>query len=145
MKNLLKYTILCAVVMTTCFNCSVESIENEQFEESFLLENAIAPNSQNPPCSGVDPQARITNNGSVVVTLQIATAEGVVLHTVQDLAPGNSSSYLMFAEGNVIFNVEKNTTGLRDEKVVYTMNQCMSFDLEVDTDNYLTDATPESL
>jgi hypothetical protein len=141
MKNLLKNTIACAIVMTTCFSCSVEPIESEQLEESVALNNSTTPNTQDP-CSGQDPQARITNNGTVAVTLQIATLEGVVLHTVQDLAPGNASSYLMFAEGDTIFSIEKNTTGINDEKVVYAMGECMSFDIEVDTDNLLTTAVP---
>ncbi|WP_460218827.1 hypothetical protein [Psychroserpens sp. MEBiC05023] len=145
MKNLLKHTIACAIVMTTCFSCSVEPLENEeQFENSISLETADAGNNQDP-CSGQDPQARITNNGTVNVTLQIATIDGTVLHTVQDLAPGNSSSYLMFAEGDIIFNISKNTTGIADEKVVYAMGECMSFDIEVDTDNYLTNAIPVNL
>jgi hypothetical protein len=144
MKNLLKYTLACAIVMTTCFSCSVESIENEQLEDSFVIENSVTPNTQDP-CTGQDPQARITNNGTVSVTLRIVTVEGVVLHTVQDLAPGNNSSYLMFAEGDVIFDVSKNTTGISDEKVVYSMGECTSFDIEVDTDNYLTNAVPQNL
>nr|WP_321235082.1 hypothetical protein [uncultured Psychroserpens sp.] len=144
MKNLLKYTIACAIVMTTCYSCSVESIENEQLETAIVLEDSTLPNTQDP-CTGQDPQARITNNGTILVTLQIATIDGTVLHTVQDLAPGNSSSYLMFAEGDIIFNISKNTTGLSDEKVVYTMGECMSFDIEVDTDNNLTTAVPINL
>lgn len=144
MKNLLINTIVCAIVMTTCFSCSVESIDEEQLLDDLSIDNSIGPDTQDP-CSGQDPQARLTNNGTVSVTLQIATTDGTVLHTVQSLAPGNTSSYLSFAEGDIIFSVEKNTTGLGDEKVVYDMNQCMSFDIEVDTDNYLTSATPQNL
>ena len=138
MKNLLKNAIAYAIVLTTCYNCSVESIELEQFQESQFE----TPNIQ---CTNQDPQARLTNNGTVDITLQIVTIDGVILHTVQDLAPGLSSGYLTFASGDIIFNVSKNTTGIDDEKVVHTMNQCMSFDIEVGTDNYLTGSVPQNL
>ncbi|MCD2258770.1 hypothetical protein [Psychroserpens luteolus] len=140
MKNLLKNAIACAIVMTTCFNCSVESIESDQFDNS-ILENQ---NTQDP-CSDQDPQARITNNGTVSITLQIANIDGTLLHTVSNLAPGDASGYLTFSADDIIFNVSKNTTGISDEKVVYTMDQCMSFDMEVDVDNYLTSSTPQNL
>ncbi|WP_298901649.1 hypothetical protein [uncultured Psychroserpens sp.] len=140
MKNLLKNAIACAIVMTTCFNCSVESIENEQFEN-------VIPENQNTQdvCENQDPQARITNNGTISITLEIATTDGVVLQTAQDLAPGTSSSYLTFEANDIIFNVVKNATGFNDEKVVHTMNQCMSFDMEVGIDNYLISSSPEDL
>jgi len=125
--------------MATCFNCSVESIETEQLEQSLLT----VPTPLE--CSNQDPQARITNNGTVAVTLQIVTIDGTILHTVTNLAPGNASGFLTFAAADIIFNVSKNTTGISDEKVVYTMDQCMSFDMEVDTDNYLTNSVPENL
>ncbi|MDG5491534.1 hypothetical protein [Psychroserpens sp. SPM9] len=141
MKNLLKNTIACVIVMTSCFNCSVESIENDQLEASMLESSAL----QLDPCSNQDPQARITNNGTVPVTLEIATIDGTILHTVVDLAPGSVSGYLTFASDDIIFNVSKNTTGITDEKVTHTMEQCMSFDMEVDTDNYLIDTVPVSL
>ncbi|MEH6538046.1 MAG: hypothetical protein V7719_16710 [Psychroserpens sp.] len=140
MKNLLNNTIACVIVMTACFNCSVESIENEQLEQS-LFET---PDPLDP-CSNQDPQARITNSGTVAVTLQIATIDGTILHTVTNLASGSASGYLTFAADDIIFNVSKNTTGISDEKVVYTMEQCMSFDIEVDLDNYLTNSIPVNL
>lgn len=136
MKNLLKNTIACAIVMTTCFNCSVESVEEQSFE---------TPINQNVLCVDQDPQARITNNGTISITLQIATLDGTILHTVQDLAPGNTSSYLTFAPSDIIFNVIKNTTGVTDDKVVFTMGQCMSFDMEVDSSNALVGNSPSNL
>jgi len=149
MKNLLNNTIACAIVMTTCFNCSVESLDNEQFEESIIIEESSSaedfatPNSLE--CDNEDPVARITNNGTIPITLQIAAIDGTILHTVQDLAPGNVSGYLSFAPSNIIFNVVKNTTGLSDEKVVHDMNSCMSFDIEVGSDNSLNLTVPVNL
>jgi len=144
MKNLLKSTIAFAIVMTTCFNCSVEPIETTLLEDSLLLEDSTTPETQDP-CSNQDPQARITNNGTIAITLEIATIDGTILHTVQDLGPGNVSGYLTFSPGDIVFNVSKNTTGISDEKVMYTMNQCMSYDIEVAPDNNLTSSLPVNL
>ncbi len=142
MKNLLK-TIALAIVVSTWCNCSVESLDGAPIEGSVI--SAATLNTNPPPCSDQDPQARITNNGTVPITLEIATGDGTILHTVADLAPGNVSGYLTFAPGEIIFNVEKNASGESDEKLFYTMNLCMSFDIEVAPDNNLTNSTPVNL
>lgn len=142
MKNLLR-SIIAFAIISTCYNCTVESDENVLLEDTLITASTF--NSNPPPCSNQDPQARITNNGTISVTLEIATLDGTILHTVADLAPGNVSGYLTFAPGDIIFNVEKNTTGESDEKQIYTMNQCMSFDIEVAPDNNLTNSTPVNL
>ncbi|MEM5566129.1 hypothetical protein WNY78_13500 [Psychroserpens sp. AS72] len=140
MKNLLKNAIACAIVMSTLFNCSNESIENEQLEESLL----VTPNAQTD-CLNQDPQARITNNGTISITLQIVSTDGTVLHTVENIAPGNASGFLTFAPDDIIFNISKNTTGIQDDKVVYTMDQCMSYDMSIGADNYLVSGSPDNL
>ena len=140
MKNLLKNAIACAIVMSTLFNCSIESIENNQLEESLL----VTPNDQED-CLNQDPQARITNNGSISITLQIVSIDGAVLHTVDNIAPGSASGFLTFAPDDIIFNISKNTTGIQDDKVVFVMDQCMSFDMELGVDNYLVSGMPVNL
>ncbi|MBR9914615.1 MAG: hypothetical protein GYB32_07275 [Algicola sp.] len=145
MKNLLKHAIACAIVFTSCFNCSVESLQDEPTDVNNAIESSTVTQAFDPVCDAQDPQARITNNGTIAVTLEIATSEGIVLHTVSNLSPGNASSYLAFAADDIIFNVIKNTTGVTDEKVVYTMDQCMSFDIEVGSDNYLIETVPVNL
>ncbi|WP_047546497.1 hypothetical protein [Psychroserpens sp. Hel_I_66] len=140
MKNLLNNTIACAIVMTTCFNCSYETIENEPLEESLLI---IA--EAQAECVEQDPQARITNNGTITISLQIASIDGTILHNIGNIAPGDASGFLTFAPDDIIFNVSKNTTGVSDEKVSYTMGQCMSFDMELGADNALVPSSPEDL
>ncbi|MBO6606365.1 hypothetical protein [Psychroserpens sp.] len=142
MKNLLKFIVAFAII-STCYNCTVESLDGAPLDGAVI--SAATLNSNPPPCSDQDPQARITNNGTIPVTLEIATVDGTILHTVADLAPGNVSGYLTFAPGEIIFNIEKNTTGESDEKLFYTMNQCMSFDIEIAPDNNLTNSTPVNL
>ncbi|OUS00078.1 hypothetical protein A9Q86_11600 [Flavobacteriales bacterium 33_180_T64] len=144
MKNLLTNAIACAIVMTTCYSCSVESFQGEQSQNITISDTTIALDALDP-CDSQDPQARITNSGTVAITLEIATIDGVILHTVHNLNPGNASSFLTFAADDIIFNISKNTTGIRDEKVVFMMNQCMSFDMEVGIDNYLIPSVPENL
>ncbi len=142
MKNLLQ-SIVAFAIISTCYNCTVESYDDAPTEDALVSEATL--NSNPPPCSDQDPQARITNNGTIPITLEIATVDGTILHTVADLAPGNISGYLTFAPGDIIFNIEKNTTGESDEKLFYTMGQCMSFDIEVAPDNNLTNSTPVNL
>lgn len=141
MKNLLK-PIIAFAIMSMCYNCTVDSIDNTLETTSVVTDTF---NSNPPPCADQDPQARITNNGTIAVTLEIATLDGTILHTVADLAPGSVSGYLTFAPGDIIFNVAKNTTGESDEKLFFTMNQCMSFDIELAADNNLTNSTPVNL
>lgn len=149
MKNLLNKAIACAIVMTTCFNCSVEPIENNQFEmplkASLETEEIQVSQDIQDPCSGQDPQARITNNGTTTVTLEIANMEGTILHTVADLAPGAVSGYLTFAPDDIIFNVSKDAINVMDEKVSHNMSTCMSFDMEVGADNNLVPSNPINL
>jgi hypothetical protein len=140
MKNLLKNAIACAIVMTTLFSCSYESIENNELEESLL----VTPNAPEE-CLNQDPQARITNNGTISITLQIASTDGTILHTVNNITAGSSSGFLTFAPDEVVFNIEKNTTGIQDDKVVFTMDQCMSYDMVLGTDNNLVAGSPENL
>ena len=139
MKNLLNNAIACAIVMTTLFSCSNESIENNQIEEALL----DTPSTEN--CFNQDPQARITNNGTISIKLQIVSTDGTILHTVDNIMPGDASGFLTFAPDDIIFNISKNTTGLQDDKVVHTMDLCMSFDMELGTDNYLVAGSPENL
>jgi len=140
MKNLLKNAIACAIVTSALFSCSVESIENELLESSFE-----ATSEPQFDCSGQDPQARITNNGTISITLQIASIDGTILHNVENIAAGSASGFLTFAPEEVIFNISKNTTGIQDDKVVFMMDQCMSFDMELGADNYLVAGTPVNL
>ena len=90
MKNLLR-SIIAFAIISTCYNCTVESDENVLLEDTLITASTF--NSNPPPCSNQDPQARITNNGTISVTLEIATLDGTILHTVADLAPGNVSGY----------------------------------------------------
>lgn len=145
MKNLLNYAIAFAIVTTTCLSCSVEQVEIEATETALDFEQPAVSFDVMDPCDNQDPQARITNNGTTSVTLEIANMEGTILHTVTDLAPGNASGYLTFAPDTIIFSVTKSVTGVGDDKVSHEMTTCMSFDMEVGPDNVLLPSVPFAL
>jgi hypothetical protein len=143
MKNLLKNALACAVVMSLFVNCTVESVETMNSE--LLKQSTPTLFEVLTVCVDQDPQASITNNGTIPVTFEILTLDGTILHTIPNIAPGNSSGYLTFAPDEIVFNISKNTTGLQDDKIVFVMNQCMSFDLELGATNYLVAGTPYAL
>lgn len=145
MKNLLNTSIACAIVLTTCYSCSIEPIETNPIETSLETEDLAAFQDVQDPCVDQDPQARITNNGTTPVTLEIANMEGTILHTVTDLAPGNVSGYLTFAPDSMMFSITKGFTGVGDEKVTHEMTTCMSYDMEIGPDNNLIPSAPVNL
>ncbi|NND52169.1 MAG: hypothetical protein HKN54_07175, partial [Flavobacteriaceae bacterium] len=62
MKNLLK-TIAFAILIMALYNCSTEPVD---FSETATIINEESPISEEAnACSGLNPEARITNNGDV--------------------------------------------------------------------------------
>lgn len=141
MKNLLK-TIALVIVLTTCYNCTTESVDNIQ-EELIANSDVSVLDAPNVACSGTIPQARLTNNGTVPFNLEIYSMEGTLLNHEYNITPGNTTSWKPFIEGETLFSVTNDT--FEDEKVIYTMGTCMEFDMEIGIDNKLTSATPEQL
>ena len=140
MKNLLK-TIAFAILLTTLYNCTSEPLDDFD-QEQILIENVQQP-ADVANCSGDNPEARITNNGSVSVDLDIFNEDGDIVGFVHNLAPGNTSNWISFPPGDILFAVSNDT--YEDEKVVYTMTTCMIFDMEFESDNSLSGQTPESI
>jgi len=134
MKNLLKY-IASAILLLTLLNCTSETLGNNDPE---ILE--IQPSFDINACVGDNPEARITNNGTVSIDLDILNESGDVIGFVHNLAPGNTSNWLSFSPGDILFSVSNDF--FEDEKVVYAMDICMTFDMEVDASNKLTSAVP---
>lgn len=137
MKNLLR-TIASAILLLALLNCTSETLDTN---ESALLETEAQADVN--ACVGANPEARITNNGTVPIDLDILDVDGNVVGFVYNLAPGNTSNWLSFLPGEILFAVSNDF--FEDEKVVYTMTTCMIFDMEVDGTNALTSAVPESI
>jgi len=140
MKHLLR-TVACATMVLTLFNCTVDPVEYNDAELLLTEENITA--EVNDPCDGDNPEARITNNGTVPIDLDILNENNEVVGFVHNLLPGNTSIWLTFPPGDLLFSVSNDF--VQDEKVVYSMSTCMIFDMEVDIDNLLTEAEPESI
>ncbi len=143
MKNLFTHVFTCAIFMSIICSCTTESIEiiDNDIESEVILEN----NDIQVDCVGEDPQAQLTNNGTVPVMLQIATIDGTLLHVVENIAPGTTTSLFTFSPEEIIFNISKNTTGIQDDKVVFVMDACTRYDMVVGPDNYLVSGVPMSL
>ena len=70
MKNLLK-AIACAIVVFTCYNCSVESAATIQEESLLSQEDVIDLEVPEVLCTSQDPQAILTNNSLVAVDFEV--------------------------------------------------------------------------
>lgn len=149
MKYLLKYFALTVVVLSF-FNCIVEPMEFldgakntvvEEIENSVLgdQENAVATDSS---CNGQDPKARITNNGTVDVDLEIYDVDGNIIASEYGVEPGHQSSWKDFACGEISFLV---ANGSADKLIVIEMSTCMKFDMEVGPNNQLVSDQPVHL
>ncbi|MBT8258176.1 MAG: hypothetical protein HKN00_14310 [Flavobacteriaceae bacterium] len=140
MKRLLIF-VAAATMAFTSFNCSDEPVDYIEQELQFLEDNISL--EANDVCVGSNPEARISNNGNVAMNLDIIDEDDNVVGYVHNLLPGNTSGWISFPPGEILFSVSNDV--VEDEKVVYTMSTCMIFDLEVDIDNKLTSAEPESI
>ena len=143
MKNLFMHVLTCAVSMTVICSCTTESIES--LDNDIESEVVLEATDIQTDCEGEDPQAQLTNNGTVPIMLEIATIDGTFLHVVENIAPGTTTSLFTFSPDEIIFNVSKNTTGIQDDKVVFVMDACTRYDMVVGPDNYLVAGAPTSL
>ncbi len=149
MKYLLKYFALTVLVLSF-FNCVVEPMEFldgtsnalvEEIENSVLGEAATAV-STDSSCNDQDPKARITNNGTVDVDLEIYDIDGNLIAHEYNLEPGHHSDWKDFSSGEVSFLVSISNS---DKLVVVEMGTCMMFDMEIGTNNQLVSDTPIQL
>ena len=141
MKNLLKLSTI-ALFCAFFFGCSVEPIE-EDLQTQLLVEEDLQ-NQEALDCVGDDPKARITNNGSVPIDLDIFDENNVSLGFVHNLLPGETSVWIQFPAGDDILFAVSNDF-VEDEKEIHTMSSCMVFDMEFTSSNALSGATPQSL
>jgi len=128
MKNLRSIMVL-AIASFMLFGCTSERIDSEN----------LSAFDANDDCVGVNPQVRITNNGNVNYNLDVFDEQGLV-GFVHNIAPGETSTWITFSEGEMLFAVSNDT--YEDEKVLYFMSTCMEFNMEIGTNNQLTSAVP---
>ena len=140
MKYLLN--IACAILLLTVLNCTTESVDNTQ-ELSEITQsqetNAVASVTT---CNGQNPKAKITNNGTVDVNLEIYNESGVLVGHEYGIEPGHHSDWMSFVVGETSF-VVSNTNA--DKVIVLDMDTCMVYNMVVGTNNQLTSDLPSDL
>ena len=140
MKNLLK-PIAFAILISACYGCSVEPIDTQDTAANDLvITQEIADTNT---CTGQDPEVRITNNGTVAISLDVLNDDDDVVGFVHNLLPGETSIWISFPPGDTLFSVTNDV--VQDVKVVHSMNTCMIYDMEIDSNNELTSTPPEQL
>src|SRR3954465_15528669 len=77
-------------------------------------------------CKGEDPRARIINNGSQKVNVQIKTSGGNTVN-LNNVLSGSTSEYASYAAGDVEFTVSiGNKTNVVSD---VHMDQCFNYDI----------------
>ncbi len=95
---------------------------------------AFVSNSCSDNCSGKDPRARIINNGTNKASVQIKTTGGNTIN-INNIDPGNASSYQSYAAGQVTFTI---TVSNVDYVKVVNVSNCFDYDIAIDTSNNIT-------
>lgn len=89
-------------------------------------------------CKNEDPRARVVNNGTQSISVQIQTTGGNTVN-INNIDAGQSSSYSNFAVGNVTFNI---SVGSGNNTTNYTksvaMETCYEYDIVLDNTNTIT-------
>ena len=136
MKNLLKLSVFAGILLSLS-SCSVESIETIE-DEQLTIENSLT-------CSGLNPEARLTNNGTVPFGFKIYNSNFDMIVEHLNVAPGSSTTWGSFPEGDIFFSIISSTTGVADIKTQLPMTNCSIYDLTVDSSNLLLDGAPIDL
>jgi hypothetical protein len=89
-------------------------------------------------CKGEDPRARIINNSSQKVSVQIQTSGGNTVN-MNNVLSGSTSDYSSYAPGDVVFTV---SVGNKTNVVSSVkMDQCFDYDIAIDENGAVT-STP---
>lgn len=130
-----KLTVTLSLI--TIFSCSLEPLESNQSSNNALQ------NQQNLTCVDAQPEARFVNNGSISYEFKIFTTAGQIVEFV-NVAPGTTTNWTSFAEGDILFSINSNTTGVSDIKTQVFMANCETYELEVLPNNTLATNSPIS-
>lgn len=141
MKNLLK-AIACAVVVFTCYNCSVEPAEPIQDELLTSQEDISDVEIPEVNCTSQDPQAILTNNSLVAVDFEVFDQFGLLMTHAYGVPAGDTSTTLTFPDGITTFVVSTSSTA---KEVKIDMGNCMVYEVEINEDNQLNTDVPTQL
>ena len=86
-------------------------------------------------CKKEDPRARVLNNGTESVSVQIQTSGGNTVN-INNIASGESSDFKSYAAGKVDFTISVGNRNDFSKSV--TMEECFEYDIAIDEDNNIT-------
>lgn len=86
-------------------------------------------------CKNQAPTARIINNGTEKVSVQIKTSGGNTVN-INNVQPNTSSKYESYAPGYVTFTIAVDNNGNFVEKV--NMVECYDYDIAIDKNNNIS-------
>ncbi|MCB0476650.1 MAG: hypothetical protein R2799_15745 [Crocinitomicaceae bacterium] len=88
-------------------------------------------------CKNEDPRAKITNNGTQVVSVQIQTSGGNTIN-INNIQPGTGSDWQSYAPGTVTYNVDIGQGGGSVTKTItMDMAECFEYEIVVDQNDSL--------
>ena len=86
-------------------------------------------------CKNEDPRARIVNNGTEKISVQIQTSGGNTVN-INNILTGEISDYASYAAGQIDFTISIGNLG--DEFLSVVMEECWEYDIVVGTDNTIS-------
>lgn len=141
MKNLLK-AFAYAFVMSTCYNCTTESVEIIQDDTLITQEEIAAFEELDDVCTSQNPQAVITNNSLLAVDFEVFDHFGILMTHAYGVPVGDVSPVLTFPDGVVTFIV---STSISTKEIKIDMGDCMIYQVEIDENNQLNTDVPTPL
>lgn len=94
-----------------------------------LGSSAIMLGSGCKECRNEDPRARIVNNGTDKVSVQIMTSGGNTVN-INNIMPGTVSEYAHYEEGNVQYTIAFQVAN--DTTFSVTMAECWEYEIVID-------------
>lgn len=85
-------------------------------------------------CENESPRARVLNNGTKDVSVQIKTSDGNT-ENINNVSPQSSSAYKSYAAGVVTFTITVDKMAY--EKTVQ-MDECFEYDIAIDAGNNIS-------
>jgi hypothetical protein len=89
-------------------------------------------------CRNEEPRARIVNNGTDKVSVQIMTTGGNTVN-INNILPGTASAYASYAPGSVQFTIAFQSHP--DTTVSVAMLECWEYEIVVDASDHVS-STP---
>lgn len=129
MNNLLKF-VACLCLIFSSTSCSLEPLEGQNSSNSTKMSDETATTF----CDNQDPQSRLINNGTIAYTFTIIDIDQNVIE-ILNVAPGTSSSWSSFNEGETIFSIDGSANNVSDSKVVLDMSTCTKVEIVINNLN----------